>query len=74
MRIDKNKLKEYAALDDEELWRKVIEITAAYGISLPKKTPSKSELEPLRAALLDTDRFNLQTAMRLLNDYKRRNS
>ena len=73
MRIDKTKLTELTRLSDDEFWKKIREITAPYGVSLPEKTPKKNELDALRLALNDSDSFSLAKAMKLIKDYKRRN-
>lgn len=70
MRFNREKLEALAALPDEKLWAEVVRIADSYGYSLPKQTPSHSDLEKLRAAA-KSDKINIAEAMRVANQYKR---
>ena len=71
MKIDKEALAALMALPDRELWQRVREIAGSHGFNLPEATPSKSEMDKMREAVSGCNSFNLATAMRLLNEYKR---
>ena len=70
MRLDRNKIKEIASLDDTELWKTIKDMALRQGISLPEKVPQHNELEKLRVIML-SDKINPIVAMKLLNDIKR---
>lgn len=72
MKIDKSRLEALAALPDDALWQEVLKMAGSYGYNLPKSTPPHEELEKLRSLVRGT-KINLSDAMKLLNDYKRRN-
>lgn len=72
MRIDKEKLSRLAALPDEELWRQVVAIAGAHGLKLGDKAPPHEELEKLRSMVEGGSRLSIATAMKIVNDYKRR--
>ena len=69
MRIDRKKLEEMAALPDDKLWAKIVEIASGYGFKLPDKTPSHEEMQKLREMALGS-KINMTDAMKLLNQYK----
>ena len=73
MKINKEKLDALCALDDDALWREIRGIAAAYGLSLPERTPPHSELEKMRSAAKDGARLNLADAMKILNKQRRGN-
>ncbi len=70
MNFSREELLALAALPDEELWCKVKEIAAAFGISLPRETPSHAELEKLRQ-IATGGKISMPEAMYLINKYKR---
>lgn len=72
MKINKEKLEALAALPDDELWGEVKKMAKGYGINLPSETPSHAELENLREVARG-DKINIGEAMRLVNDYRRKN-
>ena len=71
MKIDKTKLDAMLSLSDAELWGEIRKVARAKGINMPEKTPSESEIRPVRAALSEAEKLNLASAMRLVNDLKR---
>ena len=71
MRFDKDKLNELVSLNDDELWRTVVEIARSHGFSLPTKTPEHAELEKLRQIARDGSKMNVALAMKLLSKYRR---
>ena len=71
MRFDKDKLNELVSLNDDELWRTVVEIARSHGFSLPTKTPEHAELEKLRRIARDGSKMNVALAMKLLSKYRR---
>ena len=71
MRFDREKLEALASLPDDKLWAEVVRIADSYGYSLPRETPSHTDLEKMRSAAR-TEKINLSDAVRLLNQYKRK--
>ena len=70
MKIDKEKLRTMAKMQDNELWCNIKSIAKEHGLSLPEKTPSHAEMEKLRTLML-SDRINLPSAMRMVNEFKK---
>ncbi len=70
MRFDKEKLELLASMPDDKLWAEVVRIAEGFGYSLPKETPSHTELEKLRCAVR-SEKINLTEAMRLAKQYKK---
>ena len=73
MRVDKEKLNALVALPDGELWCEVRKIAKSYGFTLPEKTPCESDMQKLRGAVTGSGKINLGDAVKILNDYKRKN-
>ena len=71
MRVNKEELKRLASQSDEELWQSILGIASANGIDLPKREPSKKEIEELRELLSHAERINPLTAMRMISNFKR---
>lgn len=71
MRFDREKLEALAALPDEKLWAEVVRIADIYGYSLPKETPSHTDLEKMRGAVR-SDKINVSEALKLVNQYKKK--
>ena len=70
MRFDKEKLEALAALPDDKLWAEVVRIADIYGYSLPKETPSHTNIEKMRNAVR-SEKINVSEALKLVNQYKR---
>ena len=73
MKIDREKLKEYANKGDSELWLDVRGMTKKYGYTLPELTPPHEDMERLRGILRGDEKISLSEGMKLLNNYKKRN-
>ena len=71
MKIDKDKLKTYASLDDAALWEEIKKVGGAHGFKLPEKPPAKSELAKVRGALFDCEKINLGEALKVINNYRK---
>ena len=71
MRFDREKLEALASLPDDKLWAEVVGIAERYGYSLPKETPSHTDLEKMRTAAR-AEKINVSEALRLVNQYKKR--
>lgn len=72
MKIDKDKLKAMTELSDAELWGEIRRVAKRHGFTLPEKTPEHSEMEKMRGAMSGGAKLNLGEAVRILNDFKRR--
>ena len=70
MKLNREMLKKYAALGDDELWSEICTLGAKYGYKLPKSTPSHAEMEKIRTLLRGDEKVGLSEAMKLLNEYK----
>lgn len=73
MKLNNNIVNKLRGLDDDALWREIREMASSYGLKLPDKTPTASELSKVRDAL-NIGEISTVDAMRLLNEYKRRKS
>ena len=71
MKINKQQLEALLALPDDQLWREAVRMAASYGISLPKETPPKEQLDKLRG-VAGSGRISARDAFRLISEYKRR--
>lgn len=70
MKINKEKLAQYAALSDNELWSAICDMAKKYGYNLTASRPSHSELEKIRTILRGDTQISLSEAMKILNTYK----
>ena len=71
MKIDKEKLAALAALPDDALWKEIRKIAGENKISLPEATPKKEEMAKIRSLLLNSDKINMFSAMKFINELKR---
>lgn len=70
MKLNKSITDRLKNLTDEELWAEIRKMAAGYGLALPDKTPSASDLAKVRDAL-NIGEVNMTDAMRIVNEYKR---
>ncbi len=70
MKFSHEEIEALAALPDDQLWAKVQSIAKTYGLTLPDKTPSHTELEKLRQIALG-GKISMPEAMYLINKYKK---
>lgn len=70
MKIDREKLKTYAAKGDSELWLDVCGMAKKYGYVLPERVPPHEDMERLRRILCGDEKISLAEGMKLLNSYK----
>ena len=71
MKLDQKLVTRLKGLNDEALWHEIRGMASSYGVKLPDKTPTAAELSKVRAAL-NIGEINTMDAMRMLNEYKRR--
>ena len=71
MKLNNNMVNKLRGLNDQELWKEIQRMASSYGIKLPDKTPNTTELSKVREAL-NIGEINTMEAMRMLNDFKRR--
>ncbi len=71
MKLNKNMVEKLQGLDDNALWCEIRNMAASYGLKLPDKTPTEAELRKVREAL-QIGEISTTDAMRLVNEYKRR--
>lgn len=72
MRPDAEQLRALGALEDDALWKKVVELAAQKGLKLGAATPTHEDLERLRRMLRASESIRIGDAMRLVNEYKRK--
>lgn len=73
MKLNQDIVKRLQGLDDRALWQEIRMMARGYGLSLPDVTPTSSDLMKVRRAL-DIGEISTTEAMRLVNEYKRRQS
>jgi hypothetical protein len=71
MKLNQDLVNRLCGLDDEALWAEIRSIATNYGLKLPDKTPTAAELAKVRGAL-NLGEIRTADAMRLVNEYKRR--
>jgi hypothetical protein len=71
MKIDKEKLKAYASLDDRALWDEIKRVGATHGFKLPDKPPASAELAKVRAALFESEKIKLGDALKVIDQYRK---
>ena len=72
MKVDKDKLNALLAMSDSDLWREVRAIAKGHGFTLPENAPPPSEMQKLRGAVSGGSTLNLAHAIKIINDYRRR--
>ena len=71
MRVDKDKLAEMLAKDDESLWKEIRKIAKSHGLNLPEASPPASEMEKLRMTAKDGAKVNVSDAVKIINNYRK---
>jgi len=72
MRFDKAQVEAMLAKSDAQLWAEIRAMARGRGFNLPEATPNKADMDRIRAALGNIDRISPTLALRMLNEYKRR--
>ena len=70
MKLNKSITDRLKNLTDEELWCEIRKMAAGYGLALPDRPPSSTDLAKVRDAL-NIGEVNMNDAMRIVNEYKR---
>ena len=73
MKIDREKLKNYASLGDKELWSEIRAMALQYGYSLAETPPPHSDMERIRSIMLGQEKISMSEGMKMLNNYKQKN-
>lgn len=73
MKLNQDIVKRLQGLDDKALWQEIRKMAQSYGLKLPDATPATSDLCKVREAL-GVGEISTAEAMRLVNEYKRRQS
>ena len=71
MKLNQDIVKRLQGLDDKALWQEIRKMAQGYGLNLPDTTPAASDLAKVRDAL-GVGEISTAEAMRLVNEYKRR--
>lgn len=74
MKLNKEKLKALAALDDASLWKEIRAAAQKFGYTLPTDMPSKTDMEKIRTAMQNADKINAMDIARLLSSVKAKRS
>lgn len=74
MKLNKEKLRALAALDDASLWREIREAAQKFGYTLPTEVPARSNMEKIREAMLSAEKLSAMDAARLLSSLKAKKS
>ena len=72
MRIDREKLKRLSALDDTALWSEIVGMARSVGFSMSEKPPKREDMQKIRS-MLDSDKINPYSAMKIMQSYKKDN-
>ena len=72
MKINTEKLKKYADLNDEELWQAMLGIAGSYGQRINAPMPSHSEMERIRRIMRGEEKISISEAMKLISTYKKK--
>lgn len=70
MKIDREKMKEYAALPDDKLWTMIRRVASEHGYELSLDTPQHDKMEKIREVLRGDVEISMGAALRLLKSYK----
>ena len=73
MTFDRNALDALLALDDRMLGQTVRGIAASRNLSLPEGPISAEDMRRLREAMAGSSQASIGDAMRILNEYEKRN-
>lgn len=74
MKLNKEKLKELAALDDAALKKEITSAAGKFGYSLPENALGESELRKIRALMQDAEKISPMEIARLLSSVKAKKS
>ena len=72
MQFDKKTLNSLLAQGDQALWNSIRAIAMASKIDLPAQMPPESEMRRLRGLLQNNTSFDVNAAMKTVEDYKRK--
>lgn len=72
MKLDKAQVDALLAKGDAELWAGIRAMAKGRGFNLPEATPPRSDMQKIREALKNIDKISPSFALRMLNEYKRR--
>ena len=70
MKLNKEKMAKYAALDDKALWCEICAVAEGHGYKFNTAEPSHEDMERIRAILRGEVKFSMAEALKLLNSYK----
>lgn len=70
MKINNEKLKGLASLDDEALWQQMLTIAGGKGHKINSPMPPHEEMERIRRIMRGEEKISLGEAMKILNTYK----
>lgn len=74
MKINKEKLKELASLEDRMLRKEIISTAQKFGYTLPENALGEKELQKIRSVMLDADKISPMEIARLLSSVKAKRS
>jgi hypothetical protein len=74
LKLNKEKLRTLAALDDASLWREIREAVQKFGYTLPTEVPSRSDMGKIRDAMQNAEKINALQIARMLSSLKAKKS
>ena len=74
MKLNKEKLRALATLDDRALWTEIRDAAQKFGYTLPTEVPAHRDMEKLREAMLSTEKVSAMDVARLLSSLKAKKS
>ena len=70
MRIDKEKMNKLMALDDAALWAEIVRMAKGFGFNISENAPKSEDMQKIRS-MLDADKINPYSAMKIIQSYKK---
>ena len=74
MKLNKEKLKELAALDDASLAREITSAAEKFGYTLPQNALGEKEIEKIRSIMLSSEKISPMEIARFLSSVKAKRS
>ena len=70
MKLNKEKIRALAALDDAQLWKEIRSAAQRFGYTLPENAPNPSDMAKIRTVMSEADKISAMDMARLLSSFK----
>ena len=70
LKLNKEKLRELAALDDASLIQQIYSAAQKFGYTLPQKALGENEIKKIRSVMQDSEKISAMEIARLLSSMK----